>query len=72
MKRSERIRSLLRSKSGGLTTRQVSELTGIDQANVTHVLKAMPDVFIKGFTGSRSVTVWACVAPPPNAMRPVK
>jgi hypothetical protein len=71
--RQKRIRTLLRTRPGGMTPLEIAELLDMHPANVRTSLRAMPDVYVdrwrKGKRGQYE-KVWVAVPVPDDCPHP--
>jgi predicted transcriptional regulator len=71
--RQKKIRTLLRTRPGGVTSIEIAEETGVHVANVRKSLKAMPDVYVDRWRlGKRGQfeKVWVAVPVPDDCPHP--
>jgi hypothetical protein len=71
------VRAMLRAAPDGLTVNELlGELTRVDQAHLSRILRGMPDAYIDRWIyvdGTRwASAVWMVVIPPPDCPRPKK
>jgi hypothetical protein len=71
--RQKKIRTLLRTRPGGVTSIEIAEEIGVHVANVRKSLKAMPDVYVDRWRlGKRGQfeKVWVAVPVPDDCPHP--
>lgn len=71
--RQKKIRTLLRSRPGGMTPKEIAEEIGVHVANVRTSLRAMPDVYVDRWRmGQRGQfeKVWVAVPVPDDCPHP--
>lgn len=69
------LRAHLRANPDGLTTAELTELTGRDKYNVLRTLKLMPDAYVDRWEGPKRgqyASVFCVVVPPPDCPHPTR
>ena len=71
--RQKKIRTLLRTRPGGVTSIEIAEEIGVHVANVRKSLKAMPDVYVDRWRLGKHgqfTKVWVAVPVPEDCPHP--